>query len=380
MPSKDHPLKKKAVALVNSKSGERSASGYLISNLKSILGKEAVLDLMEYVKIKVDPTDGFPKQKKEFPPDQNWEMAEPCPSMSELFNKLLGVEDGGTLIIAGGDGTVAWGMQLLEAYLEGTKTTPPRIAIIPMGTGNDLSRTLGMGPGFQVQTTCCCGEADVAKLLLSFQDAYVGDIDRWEVNFFREGKLFESRMMINYFSVGMDAVITYNFDRFRANNPKLCKSRSLNKIWYAYFGFRSLCGQRKLKIIKKLKFNGSSESANRIGIHSLKSLVVANIDNYGAGMDFWKQGGRLGHTHLDDGKLEVCGYFGGFHMGCNQMGFRKSRRLAQTSSVEFTISGNSKVQVDGEPVPVPESGCDVSIKKHSVSARVLTTFARHSKD
>eukprot|EP01060_Flectonema_neradi_P015060 TRINITY_DN2173_c3_g1_i2.p1 TRINITY_DN2173_c3_g1~~TRINITY_DN2173_c3_g1_i2.p1 ORF type:complete len:388 (+),score=46.05 TRINITY_DN2173_c3_g1_i2:47-1210(+) len=368
------------VALVNTKSGERLAAGYLITNLKTVLGNSNVLDLMDYVRVKIDPTDGNLKPKTEFADDRQWSDAAPNPALHELFDRLKKVDGGGKLIIAGGDGTVAWGIQLIEAYIAkfDGKVKSPAIAIIPMGTGNDLSRSLGMGPGFRVSTTCCCGQTDVEALVKSFDSAYEGILDLWDVTMSSGGNVFEKRMLINYISVGMDAEIAHKFDTFRTNHPTLCKSRKLNKFWYAMYGFRSLCGQATLNTIKKMKLSGSKQSASKLGVPELKSLIVANIDSYASGMDFWKQGGRLGHTKFDDGELEICGYYGGFHMGCNQVGFRKSKRLAKASSVEFKIAGHTMVQIDGEPISIPGGGCTVEIKKHPKAARVLTTVRKHA--
>lgn len=49
------------------------------------------------------------------------------------------------ILAAGGDGTVAW---VLKTIHELRLDPPPQVAVMPLGTGNDLSLTFGWGNTF----------------------------------------------------------------------------------------------------------------------------------------------------------------------------------------------------------------------------------------
>uniref|UniRef100_A0ACD6ABQ3 Uncharacterized protein n=1 Tax=Avena sativa TaxID=4498 RepID=A0ACD6ABQ3_AVESA len=52
------------------------------------------------------------------------------------------------IMVAGGDGTVGWVLGCLgELYVQNREPVPP-VAVIPLGTGNDLSRSFGWGASF----------------------------------------------------------------------------------------------------------------------------------------------------------------------------------------------------------------------------------------
>ena len=69
------------------------------------------------------------------------------------------------VLVCGGDGTVTWVLSSVEEL--GTDYTPP-VAVLPLGTGNDLARVLGWGKGVRFDGI----EAAVQKLE-SAQISYV---------------------------------------------------------------------------------------------------------------------------------------------------------------------------------------------------------------
>ena len=54
----------------------------------------------------------------------------------ELFRKVPNVK----LLACGGDGTVGWLLSVLDKV---QISPPPAVSVLPLGTGNDLSRSLG---------------------------------------------------------------------------------------------------------------------------------------------------------------------------------------------------------------------------------------------
>ncbi len=56
----------------------------------------------------------------------------------EMFKKVPKVK----LLACGGDGTVGWLLSVLDKVLDKSET-PPAVSVLPLGTGNDLSRSLG---------------------------------------------------------------------------------------------------------------------------------------------------------------------------------------------------------------------------------------------
>ncbi|KAJ6407022.1 hypothetical protein OIU84_010525, partial [Salix udensis] len=54
------------------------------------------------------------------------------------------------IMVAGGDGTVGWVLgSLAELHTQGREPVPP-VAVLPLGTGNDLSRSFGWGGSFPI--------------------------------------------------------------------------------------------------------------------------------------------------------------------------------------------------------------------------------------
>ena len=161
------------------------------------------------------------------------------------MKQLLGsvVESDQCLVVAGGDGTVA---SLLDAIIGHQQAIP--VAIMPLGTGNDLARAMGWGGGFS---------GDLAAWQRDLSQAQLRSLDRCRIQW--DGG---SRSWYNYCGVGMDARVALAFDSLRRQHAPVFRHRLINKAVYGLLGLTTQRGRMSL---------GSKHRAAR-------SLVIANIE------------------------------------------------------------------------------------------------------
>lgn len=110
----------------------------------------------------------------------------------ELFSNLQYFR----VLVCGGDGTVAWVLDAIERH---NFESPPPVAVLPLGTGNDLSRVLQWGGGFAMVE----GQGGLRPFLHDLNHAAVTMLDRWKVNITEEKSAHDtpnvqSKFMLNY--------------------------------------------------------------------------------------------------------------------------------------------------------------------------------------
>lgn len=99
------------------------------------------------------------------------------------------------VLVCGGDGTVAWVLDVIEQF---NFESPPPVSILPLGTGNDLSRVLQWGGGFSK-----VDGPGLSNSLHEVNHAAVTMVDRWKVNIKEENlsdnsDRLRSKFMMNY--------------------------------------------------------------------------------------------------------------------------------------------------------------------------------------
>uniref|UniRef100_A0A8C5BYB1 Diacylglycerol kinase n=1 Tax=Gadus morhua TaxID=8049 RepID=A0A8C5BYB1_GADMO len=244
------------------------------------------------------------------------------------------------VLVCGGDGTVGWVLDAIDAMkLKGQDPFIPQVTILPLGTGNDLSNTLGWGSGY-------AGEIAVEQVLRNILDAEVVKMDRWKVQVASKGLYFRKPKVLsmnNYFSVGPDALMALNFHTHREKTPSFFSSRILNKVVYFLYGTKDCLVQECKDLDKRIELELDGE---RVRLPSLEGVIVCNIGYWGGGCRLWEGMG----DELDDGLLEVVGVFGSFHCAQIQVKMANPVRLGQAHTVRLVLkSSRMPMQVDGEP-------------------------------
>ncbi|XP_019051435.1 PREDICTED: diacylglycerol kinase 4-like [Nelumbo nucifera] len=384
------------VVFVNSRSGGRYGP-ILKGRLQELMGQEQVFDLSV-----VKPTEfvqyGLACLEKLA------DLGDHC--ARDIRSKLR-------VVVAGGDGTVGWVLGSLgELYRQNREPVPP-IGIIPLGTGNDLSRSFGWGGSFPF--------AWKSAVKMSLSKAITGSVcrlDSWHVlvsmpaggnvdlphslrhteectldqDLVVEGEMPEKQtcfegVFYNYFSVDRqisDQILVANecVEDLRRFNRKgfVCKLDLEKAYDFVDWNFlielalflsifiHKIIVYRGLKNILRLhikKVNCSEWEQIRVP-SSVRAIVALNLHNYGSGRNPWgkpkpeymeKRG--FVEAHVDDGLLEVFGLKQGWHASFVMVELITAKHIAQAAAIRLEVRGgewkHSYMQMDGEPWKQPMS-------------------------
>ncbi|XP_028101578.1 diacylglycerol kinase 7-like isoform X2 [Camellia sinensis] len=352
------PPESPLVVFINSRSGGRHGPE-LKARLQDLMGEEQVFDLQsvrprEFIQYGLGCLEKLA------------EIGDLC--AKESREKLR-------VVVAGGDGTVGWVLGSLgELYAQGREPVPPT-AIIPLGTGNDLSRSFSWGGSFPFNW-----KSAIKRTLDKARTGPTCRLDSWNASILMpteelvnppyslksveecsldqgleiEGELPEKMscyegVFYNYFSIGMDAQVAYGFHHLRNEKPYLAQGPISNKLIYSGYS------------CKQGWFFTPCMSDPSL---SVRSIVALNLNNYASGRNPWgnlkpeyleKRG--FVEAHVDDGLLEIFGLKQGWHASFVLTELISAKHIAQAAVIRFEFRGGewkeAYLQMDGEPWKQP---------------------------
>jgi diacylglycerol kinase (ATP) len=344
-------------------------------------------------------------------PIQIWDLATGGPeTVLESFCVLTRLR----ILVCGGDGTVSWIISALEKM--NLKRKWPPIAILPLGTGNDLARIHGWGGGYNNES--------LITILEQIAESYISLLDRWEMTIEdSKGKVKEVKSFFNYLGVGADAQAALQVHYLRESRPAWFFSRLVNKAWYGIFGAEDIVKATSVTVRKDITLFADGVEIP-LPLDS-QGIIVLNIDSYAGGVPLWSHGFksdtpmpgrgtrgpyrraksmsdfRMKRSHsfervdsvddmdtllsdaekfeqvtacefpssCQDGVLEVVSIRGAFHLGQIKVGLSTAQKVCQCREAKIVIKKKVAVQIDGEPWR--QNSCTLRVKRKPDPAVML---------
>nr|XP_027061565.1 diacylglycerol kinase 5 isoform X2 [Coffea arabica] len=333
------------------------------------------------------------------------------------------IEERLKIIVAGGDGTAGW---LLGVVSDLKLSKPPPIATVPLGTGNNLPFAFGWGkknPGTD--------QDSVLAFLDQVRKAKEMMIDSWHIlmrmkaptegsfdpiaplelphslhAFQRVSSSDELNMegyhtfqggFWNYFSMGMDAQVSYAFHSERKLHPEKFKNQLVNQSTYAKLGctqgwfFASLVhpSSRNIAQLAKVKIMKKHGDWQDLTIPpSIRSIVCLNLPSFSGGLNPWgtpnknkRRDRDLTPPYVDDGFIEVVGFRDAWHGLVLFAPNGHGRRLAQAHRIKFEFhkgaAEHTFMRIDGEPWKQPLPVDDDKVVVEISNLRQVKILATH---
>lgn len=332
-------------------------------------------------------------------PRQVFDLSDGGPKLGlELYRKVPNLR----ILACGGDGTVGWVLSELDKL---KVSPPPPVAVLPLGTGNDLSRVLNWGGGYT--------DEPLSRILMHIDEGSVVQLDRWNLevspNDFGEiepsddttdenssqgppvtkqqtnsepKKQLPLNVMNNYFSLGFDAEVCLEFHESREANPDKFNNRIKNLLFYGKASSTTF-RQRKAHYIFKhstLQCDGV-DLTEKLQETKPLCLLFVNISSYSAGTSPWGHPGKDSEfqpQRQDDGYLEVIGLTTGT-LATTRVGGH-GERIAQCKEAVLVTRKTLPMQVDGEPCRLYPSRIRISRRNQAnmvqkVKSRTMGTIS-----
>jgi diacylglycerol kinase (ATP) len=285
--------------------------------------------LLVFVNSRAGPQQGhllITQLRRLLNPIQIWDLANGSPGpILESFCVLSRLR----ILVCGGDGTISWIISALEALnlkadqaaqaigglqyqrqpqqrqQQQRKKWPP-IAILPLGTGNDLSRIHGWGGGYNNES--------LLTILEQVSEAYISLLDRWEMvieekstssskgsgnnkQITKKHKT-ETKSFFNYLGVGADAQAALQVHFLRQTRPQWFFSRLVNKAWYGVFGAEDIIKASSVHVRKEIILYADGVQVPLPP--DSQGIILLNIDSYAGGVPLWAHGTNPPSTSSSD--------------------------------------------------------------------------------
>ncbi|KAL7675283.1 hypothetical protein ACOME3_001546 [Neoechinorhynchus agilis] len=300
----------------------------------------------------------------------------------DILKNLLGKNSSLRIIAAGGDGTAAWMFYALDK-VDGLDRSC--VAVLPLGTGNDMAGFLKWGYGGATIT-----ESYLRDFVKSVVCGQLVNIDRWNVSVSQlpgivdtmnvdADKKLPYEVLNNYLCVGADAGMALRFHQQRHNDGRHT-SWFTNRLQYIeqYLGscLHKMAGPYESldeTIILECDGNNMKE---RLDYLKPDTILFLNIKSYAGGCKPWGSGKEFSlipyHekwavNRSDDGLIEVIAY--SIEEMADIMTGQRGHRLAQCRRACLTTMKALPMKVDGEPVLMAPCVIEIDWKNSATGLR-----------